>query len=383
MLNRRTFTQSAAAALAGAQTGRGYRAAIIGHTGRGNYGHDWDRAFHGFPSVEVLAVADPDDAGRRKAMERSGARREYRDYRQMLDREKPDVVAICPRWLDQRVAMVTAAAEHGAHILLEKPFARDLEDADRMVAAVEKHGVKVQVGHTARPHPVVRQVRRMLREGAIGRLMEMRARGKEDRRAGGEDLMVLGTHCFDLMRLFAGDPRWVFAHVTQGGREADRGLAREGTEPVGPVAGDEVAALFAWEGGAHGYFGSKASDVTAGTRFGVTLYGSRGVIAVPLGAVPNEPAMILRTESWAMEGGRGGWERIEPPPDGRDGARESANAMMVADLLDAIARQREPVCGARDGRWAVEMVMGVYQSQLQGGRVAFPLRDRRHPLSPM
>ena len=46
----------------------------------------------------------------------------------------------------------------------------------------------------------------MLREGRLGQLLEIRARGKEDTRAGGEDLIVLGTHCFDLMRYFAGDP---------------------------------------------------------------------------------------------------------------------------------------------------------------------------------
>jgi predicted dehydrogenase len=326
-------------------------------------------------------VADPDDAGRQKAKARSGAPRDYRDYRQMLDRERPDLVAICPRWPDQRVAMFTAAAEHGAHILVEKPFARDLEEADAMVAAAAKHRVKVQVGHTARPHPVTRQVMGMLRDGVIGQLMEMRARGKEDRRAGGEDLMVLGTHCFDLMRYFAGDPRWVFAHVMQDGAEAGRAQTRAGSEPVGPLAGNDVAGMFAFAGGIHGYFGSKASDVVSGRRFGLTLYGSRGAIYMPLSAVPNEPAMILRSGSWAIEGNAAAWERIEPPPDGRDRARESANAMMIADLVDAVEKNREPVCSARDGRWTIEMVMGIYQSHLRGARVDLPLRDRRHPLA--
>ena len=371
----------AAAARAAGQTARKYRAAIIGHTGHGDYGHNWDTAFKGFLTVEIVAVADPDDTGRQRAKARSGALRDYRDYRQMLDREKPDVVVIGPRWPDQRVAMLTAAAEHGAHILSEKPFARDLEDADRMVAAAEEYRVKVQVGHTAHPHPVTRQVLRMLREGAIGQLMEIRARGKEDKRAGGEDLIVLGTHCFDLMRYFAGDPRWVFAHVTQDGTDTSRKNARVGTEPLGLVAGNQMAAMFAFSGGIHGYFGSKANEIFTGSRFGVTLYGSKGVIAVPLNAVPSEPAMIMRNASWGMDGRPTAWERIDPPPDGRSTARESANALMVADLLAAIEMNREPVCGARDGRWTIEMAMGVYQSQLRGGRVEFPLKDRHHPLA--
>ncbi len=378
-LNRRLFAQTAAAALLRAQAGRGrhYRAAIIGHTGRGNYGHEWDRAFRSLASVEVVAVADPDDKGRLAAKARSQAARDYRDYREMLAKEKPDLVAICPRWPDQRVEMVTAAAEAGAHILIEKPLAKSVEDAGRIVALAEKHKIKIQVGHTARPHPITLQVRAMLRDGAIGELIEIRSRGKEDRRAGGEDLMVLGTHCFDLLRFFAGDPEWVFAHVTTGGREVRRGDAREGTEPVGLVAGDRIAAMFSFARGVAGYFGSAASDVRSGTRFGVTLCGSKGLIFLPLSNVPSGPAMILRAPSWSMERGTECWQAVEPPPEGRRREREAANAMMVADLLDAIENHREPVCGARDGLWTIEMVAGVYLSQITGGRVAFPLRDGR------
>jgi len=376
MLNRRRFLLSPAVAVVPPK--RNYRAAVIGHTGRGNYGHNWERTWNGLLDVQVVAVADPDEAGRKAAVARCGALRDYRDYRQMLEKEKPDLVAICPRWLDQRLEMVTAAADAGAHLLVEKPFARSVEDADRMVEAAERRGIKIQVGHTARPHPVTLQVQRLLQEGGIGELMEIRARGKEDARAGGEDLIVLGTHCFDLMRFFAGDPEWVFAHVTEQGREVRRGMERKPTEPVGPVAGDEVVAIFRFARGIDGHFGSRRSDVRSGSRFGVTLCGSKGLIFIPLSAVPNAAATILRSTSWALDK-LGGWERLEPPPEDRSQDREAANRMMAADLIEAIETGREPVCSARDGRWAVEMVMGVYQSQLTGGRVPLPLRDRRHP----
>ncbi|MFB3825228.1 MAG: Gfo/Idh/MocA family protein [Bryobacteraceae bacterium] len=368
-MNRRSFLCTAsAAALPPAK----FRAALIGHTGRGNYGHDWDAAFKGFPNVEVVAVADPDDAGRAKAKARSGAARDYRDYREMLEREKPNVVAICTRWLDQRVPMFTAVAAAGAHILLEKPFAATLEEADRMVDAAARARIKVQVGHTARPHPITLQVRRMVEEGVIGRLMEMRARGKEDRRAGGEDLIVLGSHCFDLMRLFAGDPQWVFANVAAAGRDVTPADARKPTEPVGPVFGDDVAAIFGFPGGVRGYFNSKASDVPNNGRFGITLYGSKGAIWIPLTSVPSDPASILRSTSW----GDGAWTRIEPPP-GASGDRHAANALMVSGLLEAIEQDHEPACSARDGRWPIEMVAGIYQSHFAGARLPFPLSRRR------
>jgi predicted dehydrogenase len=372
-MNRRNFLQMSMVSLARAQTSaRRYRVALVGDTGHGNYGHDWDLAWTSFPNVEVVAVADPSETGRQKAMQRSHARTGHADYRKMLAAEKPEIVTICPRWLDQREPMVTAAAEAHAHILMEKPFAGSLEEADRMVAVSERNGIKIQVGHSARPMAVTQKVRAILREGQLGMLMEMRARGKEDKRAGGEDLMVLGTHTFDLMRYFAGDPHWVFAHVTDRSREVGQGMGRDASEPVGRVAGDNVAAMFGFPAGVHGYFGSEATDVLDGRRFGVTLYGSQAILFVPLYEVPSERPYLLRQARWVD----GKWERIEYPPEAPALKREQANAAMAADLLDAIEHNRQPICSARDGRWAVEMVAGIYQSQLAQARVAFPLTKR-------
>ena len=69
-----------------------FRVAIIGHTGRGNYGHFLDRSFEGVEETTVVAVADPDNEGRTKALERTGAQKGYPDYREMLERENPDIV---------------------------------------------------------------------------------------------------------------------------------------------------------------------------------------------------------------------------------------------------------------------------------------------------
>lgn len=349
-----------------------YRVALIGHTGRGNYGHDWDLTWNGFPNVDVVAVADPVDAGRKKAIERSRARKGYADYREMLRAEKPDIVMICPRWVDQRVDMTTAAAEAGAHMIVEKPLAGSLEEADGIVAAAEKARVKIQVGHTGRPTAVSQSVLRMLRDGQFGVIQELRARGKEDRRAGGEDMTVLGTHCFDLMRFFAGDPEWVAASLLEKGKPVERSMEREGTEPIGKIAGDDVAASFRFASGVPGYFASRRNDVPQSHRFGVTLLCSKASVYVPLWEVPNDPPYVLRGSSWAG----GTWERIEYPAGTPAPKREHANALMAADLINAIETGREPVCSARDGRWTVEMVAGIYRAHYSGSRVTFPLARR-------
>ena len=384
-MKRRSFLEASLAGLAtmGWAGRKKYRIGVIGHTGRGNYGHGLDTVWRAFDDTEVVAVADPDDAGRAQARERTGAVRDYRDYRRMLESETLDIVAVAPRWLDQRAAMTTAAAEAGCHIFHEKSFAPSLTDADRMVAAVERNRVKVQMAHQMRTSPFVTRVKAMIEAGEIGMIQEVRGRGKEDRRAGGEDLVVLGSHICDMMRYFLGDPEWVFSHVTEDGKEVGREQVREATEPVGPVAGNQIAAVFGFAGGIHAYFGSKASDRTDRKRFGLRIYGSQGVIHLPNDVYPRGQPWILRSPGWLPDGTRR-WEPIEakPPTSSRFRADSQTlgNALLVADLLEAIEQDRKPACSEQDGRWTIEMITSVYQSQKTAARVDLPLKDRRHPL---
>src|SRR5438105_6369902 len=98
------------------------RAAIIGHTGKGDYGHGLDMIFNGRGNIEVVAVADPVPAGRAAAAARSKALRQYEDYRLMLEKEKPRLVCIAPRWTHQHHAMALAALDIGAHLSMEQPL---------------------------------------------------------------------------------------------------------------------------------------------------------------------------------------------------------------------------------------------------------------------
>lgn len=362
---------------------RKYRAAVIGHTGQGNYGHGLDVVWQAFANVEVVAVADAGEDGLVQGVARTKAPRAYRDYREMLRKEKPDLVSIGPRWLDEHAGMVEAAAGAGAHIYMEKPFARDLAEADRMVQAVRRARVKLQIAHQMRCSPFTRRVQELIQGGAIGRIQELNARGKEDRRAGGEDMMVLGTHLFDMMRIFAGDPKWVSAHVTQDGAELAPQHVRKASEAIGPVAGNQIEAAFAFDGGVPGHFASKACATTHELRYGLRIAGEKGVIFLPMGIYPAGQPYLLRSAAWLAIGGQA-WERIEPAPEPAGllgGSALIANALMVRDLLEAIEQDRKPICSEEDGRWTIEMVSGVYAAQKSGGRAAFPLRDRAHPLS--
>ncbi len=353
-----------------------HRVAVIGRTGKGNYGHGLDVVWKEFASkIEIVAVADESEAGGKAAAARTGAPAVYTDYHKMLRDERPQIVSVAPRWLDAHHDMAIACAEAGASIFLEKPMARSLEEADRMVAACERSHVKLAIAHQMRLSPIVLDVRERIRRGEIGQVLEMRARGKEDARAGGEDLMVLGTHVFDLMRLFAGDPQWCFGHVAAQGHEMSAGDVRDGAEGIGPLAGDRLAALYTFPGNVYGYFASQLNDDKSGLRWGIDFYGSRGILQLRAGM---DPAVFrLASNTWTAD--KAPWQPVPPPPGSATG-QQAANARLVADLIEAIEQDRQPRSSGYDGRWALEMILAVYRSQRTGGRVKLPLEDRRHPL---
>jgi predicted dehydrogenase len=113
-------------------------------------------------------VADADEAGLAAAMKRLHVGKGYADYRQMLDEAKPDIVAVAPRWIDQHRDMVVAAAQRGMHVYMEKPFCRTLDEADEIVAACEKHRVKLAIAHQTRYSPRLHVVRRCWRKARSG-----------------------------------------------------------------------------------------------------------------------------------------------------------------------------------------------------------------------
>src|SRR5690242_3491797 len=157
-----------------------YRAAVIGRTGRGDYGHGLDEVWNDLPNVEVVAVSDDDKMGLAKTAAKLKVDKAFPDYREMLDKVKPDLVSIATRWLDQHRDMVVACAERGIHMYMEKPFCRTLSEADEMVAACERTHTKLAIAHQTRYSPKLPVVKEILASGKIGRLLEIRGRGKED-----------------------------------------------------------------------------------------------------------------------------------------------------------------------------------------------------------
>ena len=362
-----------------------YRVGIVGHTGRGNYGHGIDTVWARFKDLcEVVAVADADEAGRAEAAKRTGAAKTFADYRQMLDETKPQIVAIGPRWLGEHRDMVLAAAERGCHIYMEKPMCRTLAEADQMVAACEKHKVKLALAHQTRYSPRLQAVRELIAAGQLGTVLELRGRGKEDARGGGEDLWVLGSHVLNLIHHFGGQPTWCFGRVEQDGKPVTKEHVREGAEAIGPLAGDAISAMYGLDSGAKAYFASRRGMGGGKGRFGVQIFGSEGIVEILTGHLPS--VQFLPDPAWSP--GRSGakWlpvtsAGIDKPEPLADGGLDGGNILAVKDLLSAVEQDRDPECSVYEGRMTVEMISAAFESHRTGGPVTFPLKTRESPLS--
>lgn len=362
--------------------GQKLRAAIIGHTGRGDYGHSHDTIFSGRENITVVAVADADEAGRAKATVRVGALRSYADYHEMLKQEKPQLVSITPRWTDRHHDMAAAALNIGAHVYLEKPITQTLAEADDLLTTASRAGLRIAVAHQMRLAPNVLFLVQRLAEGLIGELLEIRACGKQDKRAGGEDLIVLGVHEFDLMRFFAGDPLWCSARVMQEGREITLRDAHAATENIGPVAGDDIVAQFTFPNGVNASFTSRARNRAVAEHWNMEFIGTKGTVKILMDIAPRVYA--LKGGSWTAQGKTNEWRPLDNDPTlGLTASEMSvvrANQRVVDDWLAAIMENRDPICSGYAGMKALEMAMAVFAAGLARQRVEFPLKNRSHPL---
>ncbi|GAB5440799.1 MAG: Gfo/Idh/MocA family oxidoreductase [Fuerstiella sp.] len=365
-----------------------YTVGVIGATGRGNYGHGIDTVWLDLPNTKIIAVADENENGRRQAGQRLHCDRLFADYRRLLQEARPDIVAICPRHLDQHAEMIIAAAELGVHCFVEKPFCRNLTEADAIVKACEKSNTKVAIAHPTRYAPVMQTMRQLIDDGAIGRVLELRGRGKEDRRGGGEDLWVLGSHIMDMVLNLGFTPEWCFADVVLDGRRITEADVYDGAEGIGPLAGDAVRATY-------GVQGPDGDDITytfqsyrnAGgnpRRFALQIYGSKGILEVQENVLA--PVWILQDASWNPGRGGGTWKPvttagIDQPEPLTDPKYRSRNQVPVEDLLDAIEMDRQPECSMYEGRKIVEMTAAVFESHRLNRPVKFPLETRVNPLT--
>lgn len=361
------------------------RAAIFGHTGRGNYGHRLDRLFLNRDDVKVVGVADPVAKGAAKVAALYPGAETFADYNQLLAKLKPELVVVGPRWTDQHHDMTAAALRAGAHVFLEKPFTQTLAEADALLSLAKEKNLRIAVAHQMLMDPNIQALGTVIAdESLIGPLEEIRVFGKMDHRAGAEDLLVLGTHLFDMVRYFGGDAVWATAHIMEGDREVTQADARKArNDDLGLIAGTQIHAQLMLDSGVHVSFVSRKGlkDLTSG--WGFELRGQRSAVRVFL----NHPTRIyLRERKTVGSEITDHWKRWPADPKSYPAfaggeAMDDFNRRLTDDWLAGIAENRDPICSGQRAMKSLEILHAILHAGLRRERVAIPLVDRSHPLS--
>jgi len=142
----------------------------IGVIGSGGIFRDLHLPYYEMTKMaKIVAVADVKEASAKEMAERCGADRWFTDYRELLKLKQVDAVDVCTHPAPHR-DIALATAKTGKHILMEKPMCRTIEEADEMIAAADRAGVKLQVAYMIRFNPVYMWLKQLLDEKTIGNL---------------------------------------------------------------------------------------------------------------------------------------------------------------------------------------------------------------------
>lgn len=283
----------------------------------------------------------------------------------LLDRPDVDIICICtPSGLHAPLAI--QALEAGKHVIVEKPMALSLQEADEVIRASERNQVKMAVISQLRFTPAMIKLKDAVDRGLLGRLVTgdiymkffrsldyyqaggWRGTWKMD---GGGALMNQGIHGVDLLRYVMGPVRSIHGYT--------RTLTR-----VIEVEDTAVAAL-EFQNGALGVIEATTS-IYPGRPRRLEISGDRGTIIL------EEDSIV----AWDIEG--------QPLPADMtlgqtlSGAASNPAAMsldghilQIGDMVEAVRSGREPMVNAREGRKPVEIILAIYESSRTGKEIHF------------
>lgn len=295
------------------------------------------------------------------------------DYRRLMDRKDIDVVVVgLPNDLHRAVAV--AAAESGKHIIVEKPLAHTLADADAMIRAARKRKVKLMYAETICYSPKYVRAHDLIKEGAIGQLYMVKQLEKHSgphsgwfydvRRSGGGALMDMGCHGIEWARWMFGKPKpkSVFAHC-------QRILHTGRTE-----GDDNSVVILEFDGGGLAVIEDSWAK-QGGIDDRAEIYGTDGVILCDLVHGSSMQTYSGKGYGYAVEkaGETKGWTfTVAEEPHTYGFPHE------MHDFIRCILKDEIPQETAEDGRATLEIIYAAYESAATGRKISWPYKPR-HP----
>ncbi len=321
--------------------------------------------------LEIVAMCDinPDNIVDKKLkFDLPDTVKEYLDYREMLKKEDIDLIAIATE-SGKHAQIALECIEAGCNLIIEKPIALSLEDADEIIRKADEKGVKVCACHQNRFNKSIQKIREAVDKKRFGKLFYGTAhirwcrdheyydraswRGTWEQDGGA--LMNQCIHNIDLLRWMLGDEIEEVVGMT------DR-LHHDYIE-----AEDLGIALVKFKNGAYGIIEGTTDVYPKNLEETLYLFGEKGTVKAG-----GQSVNVI--EEWNFS------DMLDDPEEVKSRFHENppnvygyGHTPLYADVIDAIKNDRPPYVDARAGRRALELVLGIYLSAYKGEFVKFPI----------
>ena len=301
--------------------------------------------------TELVACSDL----RTEIMEHFGNRynvlkaHQYTDYREMLEKEAPDIVSVATQ-PEHRAEIVIYAAEHGVKaIYAEKAMAASMDEAAAMVSAVEKNNVFFNLGTNRRWHTGFDKMKEIIDGGEIGNLKTLIIYSNGT-------LFNTASHNLDLILRLNSDVNasWITGYLTQGDSVFDGDVLQ-----ADPVGGGTIQ----FENGvtAHALLTPRGSEWEAICDSGTITCWNNGW------------RWHLRKKQNVT-----GWRSCLVPDVFPEFERQSSTANLIKDLVHALDTGEPTRGGVRCAYNSTELIFGIIESHLRNSaRIEFPLKDSK------
>lgn len=296
--------------------------------------------------------------------------KQYVDYKEMIDNEKPELVAVCTE-SGKHAEVALYCIEHGCNCIIEKPIALSIKDADAVINAAIKHHVKVSACHQNRFNKSVQIIREAVDMHRFGKLFygtahirwcrdheyydraAWRGTWKQD----GGAIMNQCIHNIDLLR-------WMM------GNEIDEVVGMTDRLNHDYIEAEDLGiALIRFTNGSYGIVEGTTDIYPKNLEETLYLFGEKGTVKAG-----GQSVNVI--EDWRFADLLDDPETVkarfhENPPN----VYGYGHTPLYADVINAIEQDRQPYVTAMDGKRALELVLAIYKSAADGKPVKLPLAD--------
>jgi UDP-N-acetyl-2-amino-2-deoxyglucuronate dehydrogenase len=321
--------------------------------------------------LDIVALCDIEESKMEISIQKynlPSETKKYTDYKEMIQKEKPQLVAICTE-SGKHGQIAIDCIETGCNLIIEKPIALSLEEANEIIEKAKEKNVKVSACHQNRFNKSVQKIREAVEADRFGRLMYGTAHIRWNREKDyytqalwrgtweqdGGALMNQCIHNIDLLRWMMGD---------------------EITEVIGMTDNlihgfidveDLGMGLVKFANGSYGIIEGTTNIYPKNLEETLYIFGEKGTVKAG-------GKSVNLIEEWQFA------DKLDDPEEVKEKYNENppnvygyGHRPLYADVIDAINNDRQPYVTAVDGRNALELVLAIYKSAAEGKSVILPL----------